>query len=112
MAGRPVRMRAALRQDRGCLAPQKIEQLADLVAVLGRMAHRDVGVHGIAVAPSDPRPRHVARLHEVGDDALRSALGDPHRRGDVAQANVRIAAEAEEDLAMAGEEVPILRIRT
>ena len=76
------------------------------MAVLGRVAHGDVGVDVVAVSPPDALALDIAGLDEVGNDALCRSLGDANCLGDVPQAGVRILMEAEEHLSVVGEEAP------
>ena len=76
---------------------EEAEELADVVAVLGGVAHRDVGIDAVAVATTDALAVHVAALDQIGDDALRGALRDANGLGDVAVARVRVATEAQKD---------------
>ena len=60
------------------------EELADLVIFLGGVPHRAVVVDDVAVASAVARTAYVARLDEVGHDALCGAFGDAHASCDVA----------------------------
>ena len=80
------------------------------MAVLGGVAHGDVGVDAVAVSTADPFALDVAGFDEVGDDALGGTLGDPNALGDVTEPRVRIADEAEKDLGVVREEPPGLAV--
>jgi hypothetical protein len=85
---------------------QDIEQLRYLVIHLRGMAHRDMRIHRIAVAPTHLRTSHVSGVDKVTDDALSSPLGDADRRSNISKSCVGIAPDAEQHLRMAREEVP------
>jgi len=89
---------------------QEFQELADLMAVLGGVAHRDVGVDTVVVAPADPFAFDVAGLHELGDDALSGPFCDPDALGDVTEPGVRVSVDAEQDLGVVREEPPCLAI--
>ena len=76
------------------------------MAVLGGVPHGDVGVDAVVVSTADPFALDVAGLDEVGDDALGGSFGDSDTLGDVTESRVGIAAEAEKDLGVVGEEPP------
>ena len=76
------------------------------MAVLGGVAHGDLGVDAVVVAAADSFAFHVAGFDQVGDDALRGALGDPDGLGDVAEADVGFALDAEQHLGVVREEPP------
>ncbi len=50
---------------------------------------------------------HVAGRGEVGDDGVGAALGDPDRRGDVAQAGPGVVGDIDQGPGMVGEEAPL-----
>ena len=89
---------------------QELQELADLVAVLGGVAHGDVGVDAIAVSTADAFALDVAGVDQVGDDALGGAFGDTDALRDVTESRVRIADETEQDLGVVGEEPPGLAL--
>jgi hypothetical protein len=101
---------AAALEDDGLA--EEVEKLADLVIELRSVAHRDAALDRVVVAPSDASTRDVTGVHEVGDDSLRSPLGDSHRPGDVPQAGIRIPLNAQEHLGVARQEVPAALFRT
>ena len=78
------------------------------MAVLGGVAHGDVGVDAVAVSAADPFALDVAGFDQVGDDSLGGSLGDSHPFGDVTGSRVRVALEAEKDLGVVREEPPRL----
>jgi hypothetical protein len=67
---------------------------------LGDVSHPDFAVQSIVAATADPLALDIARLHEVGDDALSRSFGDPDRLGDVPESHVSISSDAEKHLRM------------
>ena len=85
------------------------QELADAVRVLERVA--ELAVEGDPekwVASTDPGALDVAVGDEVGDDRLGRPLGDAHPGGDVTTADLRVGGDADEDVAVVGEERPTL----
>ena len=74
--------------------------------LLNWVAQRTIRIDFIVVTASDPGSLHIALLHEVGDDRLGGALGDPDPGGNVPAANAVVKRDADEDVAMVGEEGP------
>ena len=70
------------------------------------MAQRQVAVHLVVVAASLALAADVAGLDELGDDPLRRALGDPDLGRDVAQADPRVARDAQQHVRVVREEGP------
>jgi hypothetical protein len=90
---------------------EEVEELADIVSELSRVAHLDVAVDRVAVSASDALPLDEARLDEVGDDSLGGAFGDPDVEGDIAQPDLGVVGDAKEHLGVVGDEPPpVLRL--
>ena len=89
---------------------QEFQEFADLVAVLGGVAHADVGVDAVVVATADPFAVDVAGFPQLGDDALGGPLSDPNALGDVTEPGVRVSVDAEKDLGVVREEPPRLAV--
>jgi hypothetical protein len=85
---------------------EESKEFADLVPVLGGMAHGGLGIDAVVIASTDSFAFDVAGFDQVGDDALRGALGDPDDQGDVPEADVRVALDAEQHLGVVREEPP------
>jgi hypothetical protein len=100
---RPLLALGSFRDVREC---EEVEQLADIVSELGRVAHFDVAVDRVAVSASDALPFDEARLDEVGDDSLGGAFGDPDVEGDIAQPDLGVVGDAKEHLGVVGDEPP------
>ena len=82
------------------------EELADPVRLLDWVAQGLLGNDLIVVAATVLGPPHIATRDEVGDDRLRGALGDPDPVGDVPASDPRVAGNADEDVAVIGQERP------
>ena len=82
--------------------------MADLVAVLGGVTHRNVGSDAVVISTADPFALDVAGFDQVGDDALGGSLGDSNALRDVTESRVRVAVEAKKDLGVVREEPPRL----
>ncbi len=50
---------------------------------------------------------HIIAVHEISDNCLGCALGDPDPRGNVAAANPGIAGDTDEDMPVVGKERPV-----
>jgi hypothetical protein len=77
-----------------------------------RVAQRKLGLDRVAVSPPLALPQNVTVVHQLGEDLVRSALGDANGSGDVAEANSGIFGYAEQDMSVIGEEVPATCSRT
>ena len=73
---------------------------------LGWMTHCAIGVDDVAVTSAFPLTAHIARLDEVGHDALCGALCDADALCDVAQPHVVLSGDAEQHLCVVGDEAP------
>lgn len=60
----------------------------------------------VAVSPAPALAQHVPLFDQLGHDPVGGALGDPNRRGDIAQADARVMSDADEDMGVIREEVP------
>ena len=76
------------------------------MAVLGGVTHGYVGSDAVPVSTADSFALDVAGFDEVGDDALGGSLGDSDALADITESRIRVAAEAEKDLGVVGEEPP------
>ena len=76
------------------------------------MPHPHAPVECVPVPTAFAFPRDIARVDEIGDDALRRPLCYPNRLGDISKPRVGIALDAEEHLGVAREKVPALSFRT
>ena len=86
-AGRPPLSEAALsgsvgvRDSRPC---EDGEEVADVLVAGKWVGQRKVGVDRVLVASAVAGSRDIAGPEQLGDDAVRSALGDPHAFADLA----------------------------
>jgi hypothetical protein len=69
-------------------------------------------VDGVAVAAPDALGLHVAGFDELGEDALGRAFGDADTLGHVAQPDLGVLGDAQENLGVVREEGPGLRFNT
>ena len=63
----------------------------------------------VAIAAPVALFHHVARVREVGEDAVNRAFGDAESVRDVSEADLRVLGHAEEDPCVVREEAPLLR---
>ncbi len=82
------------------------EQVADLLVARQRIGQRTLGVDQVGVSPPRSLARDVTLVCELRDDAVRCPFGDPHTLTDVTQANAGLIGDADQDLAVVGEERP------
>ena len=91
----------------GLFWAEKVEEGADVMSFLGGVSeHRCVCVDHVAVAAAVPLALDVAALDEVGQDALRRSESDSDSIGDIAQANIGVAGDAQQYLRVVGDELP------
>jgi hypothetical protein len=77
------------------------------VAVLGGVSeHRCFSVDDVAVPAAVPLALDVAGLDEVSQDALGGSKRDADGVGDVAQADIGVAGDAEQHLRVVRDELP------
>jgi hypothetical protein len=65
-----------------------------------------VGLNPVAVAAAVLLPDHVARLGEIGDDAVGAALGDAQAGRAAAQPRARVVRDAQQPPGVVGQETP------
>ncbi len=75
-----------------------VEELADLVVRLARVAEGPGRIQDVVVAAPDLLAPDVAGVLEVGDDADRGALGDPDDVGDVTQTQGGLGGDRQQDV--------------
>ena len=85
---------------------QNREQIANLALLDEGMTQWKLRYDLVLVAPALSLTQHIALLDQLGEDPVSGALGDPHRSGDVAQANPRIMSDADQDMSVVGQKVP------
>jgi hypothetical protein len=61
----------------------------------------------VAVAPAVALAHQVPGVNQLSDDPMGGALGDADPVADLAQPDIRVARDAEQDLAVVAEKSPI-----
>jgi hypothetical protein len=91
----------------GRAAPlQERQQIADARLAREGIGDRRIGLNRVPIASSHPRATDVARVSQLGHDAVGSALGDPHRIPDLAQAYAGVIGNAQQHSSVVREEGP------
>ena len=70
------------------------------------MAQGAVEIDLVVVSATDPGAFDVATFHQVGDDRLSGALGDPDAGGDIPAPDAGVTGDADQHMTMVGEERP------
>src|SRR3954451_1041303 len=86
---------------------EELEHVSDRAFLTGWFHKRQMMLHLVAISSTVALLDHVARLREVRDHAERGALGDPDGRGDVAEADTRVARDAQQDSSVVRQEAPL-----
>jgi hypothetical protein len=76
------------------------------MGLFDRVAQRSVRVDVVMVAAADPGSLHVAVPHKISDDRLGGALGDPDSGGNIPGPDAGVTGDADQHMAMVGEERP------
>jgi hypothetical protein len=84
----------------------ELQQVAHEPVPDGGVAQRQRAVDLVAVLPALPAPSHVSRLLEIGEHAIRRALGDLDRVCDLYDASVGVGGDSQQHLCMVGDERP------
>src|SRR5581483_6537811 len=87
------------------------QDLADRALSPDGLRERQMPLHTVAVATPVPVLDDVARLDEVGHDAVGAALRDPDRGGQVPQPEPGITGDADEHAGVVGEETPFPHVQ-
>ena len=101
---RPDDDRAAV--DSGRHRGHCAQQVADHVLAFDAMPHRAVGDDVVAIASPFAMAREASSRFEVVHDALHRTLGDADLLGEISETEPRITGEADEHVAVVGEERP------
>src|SRR5207302_1429210 len=104
-----TRARASARRD--LATAEELEHLTDRAFLARGFRQRQVVLYLVAIAPPIALFDHVTRVGEICHHTKGGALGDPERRRDVAEADARVARDAQQRPRMVREEAP-LRHRT
>jgi len=75
--------------------------------VLHRVPERPVSAHAIAIPPADALALQILVGFELLEDALHGPFGDADPGGDVADARFGVLPDAEEDVRMVRQEIPV-----
>jgi hypothetical protein len=86
---------------------EEVEQLADLEALLGWVAHLGFLVDQVAVAPAASFAFEEPGFGEVDHYPLGCSFGDADCRGDVSEPDVGIVGDAKQHLGVVCEERPV-----
>src|SRR4051794_38822115 len=103
---RRSRPTAARSSRRWPAADEHAEQVADALVARQRVGQRQLRPDRVVVAPAPALACDVAGLDELAHDAVGGALRDAHLLADVAQADARVARDAEQHLGVTGKEGP------
>jgi hypothetical protein len=87
------------------LADQDPEQIAHLMLLGQGVGQRQLGLDLVAVPSALPLAHHVALVHQLGDDPVGGALGDPDGGGDVPQPDAGVTSNADQDVRVVGQKV-------
>lgn len=87
-------------------AGDELEQLADAVGLFDGVAQRPIGVDLVVVSAAHPGSLHVAVPHKISNDRLSRALGDPDSDGNIPAADAGVTGDADQHMAVVGEERP------
>jgi hypothetical protein len=71
------------------------------------MTQRNIAVYFVTIATTFLDAGDIPSIDKVTDDRLGGALGNAHEIGDVPGAEVRIAGEANQNMAVVGEKGPL-----
>ena len=66
----------------------------------------ELPVDDVAVPPTLACPLDETGLDQIGHDPLRRSDRDAHRIGDIAEAHVRVASDAQQHLGVIRDELP------
>lgn len=102
----PVAASGSPRSPPGWFILKEAEQVGDDVVPLERMTERTTTDDGVPVPPSDPLHAEVPLVGKVGHDLLSGPFRDPDESGDVAQPDIAIPMDAQQDVGVVREERP------
>lgn len=86
--------------------PHDVDQLADLVSLLDLMTHRAIVMDRVAISSPDLGSLDVASDFELVDQGRYRTIGDANELSQVAQSQVWVAGETDEDVAVIRQERP------
>ena len=71
------------------------------------MAKLQTSIYLVAISASDSGNSYIARLFEIGENCLRTSLGDSNSVGDIANSRIRVTAEMNKNVAVSRKEGPL-----
>jgi len=75
--------------------------------ILHGVPERPIPAHAIAVAPAHALPLQILLRFELLEDSLHGPFGDSDPGGDVADPRLGVLPDAEEDVGVVRQEVPV-----
>jgi hypothetical protein len=90
-------------------AGKEVQERADPVSVLGRVAEQVVRVDLVTVPAAVTLSRQVSGRFEIRDDRLHGALGESHHRADIPHPSDGIASDLYKHVAVSGQQGPASR---
>lgn len=87
---------------------EAFEHLANAVPGLDWMSKPKIEIHSVVVATTDALGLDVAAFVEFGEDPMHRSFRDPDEHRDLPLAQVAIAIQRENDVAMIGQKCPVL----
>src|SRR5512132_1558897 len=88
-------------------ADQDLKQLAHLQLLGEWVGQRERGPHLVAVPSALSLAHHVPLIDQLGQDSVGGAFGDADGSGDVAQADTGVTSNADQDMRVIGQKVPV-----
>ena len=86
---------------------EEVEQFADRVALLSRVAHLGLLVDQVAIAPAVSFAFEESSFGEVGHDPLGCSFGDADCLGDVSEPDVGVVGDGKQHLGVVCKERPV-----
>lgn len=85
---------------------QQVQQWADQVPVLSRVAKRALQVHCVLVTPPNPGVGNVASGLQITHDRLHGAFGHPDHLGQVPHPGIRVLGDRHQRTSVRGQQSP------
>ena len=82
------------------------EQFTNRVILFERMTQRNISVHFVGIAATFFGAGDIPSLNEVADDCLSRAFRDANEFSNITSAEIGVAGEAHQDMAVIGEKGP------
>lgn len=84
----------------------ELQQFPDVVGLLDGVTQGPIEIYPVVVPPTDAGARDITFSHEIGNDGLGGSLGYAYPGGDVTSADSGVRGDADQHVAMIGEEGP------